>query len=134
MVSIGRIFLAVGLIAIGCQHFFFGQFVPMVVPLWSARIPGRWFWVYLVRAVLIVGGVAVISGIKARPAATLLAGFFLLSLCAAAHTRKADGGRDAARRMDGCLQGFLIGRLCVGRGGDVSGEGREWTKNPDRMG
>jgi len=62
---------AAGLIVIGCQHFFFGQFVPMIVPLWPAWIPGRLFWVYLVETILIVGGGAVISGIKARLAATL---------------------------------------------------------------
>ena len=43
----------------------------MIVPLWLAWIPGRLFWVYLVETILIVGGGAVISGIKARLAATL---------------------------------------------------------------
>ena len=79
VVSTGRIFFSIGLIAIGCQHFLFGQFVPMVVPWWPGWIAGRLFWVYLVGAILIVGGGAVLSGIKARLAATLLAGFFLLS-------------------------------------------------------
>lgn len=52
----------------------------MVVPLWPGWIPGRPFWVYLVGTILIVGGGAVIFRIKARLAATLLAGLFLLSL------------------------------------------------------
>jgi uncharacterized membrane protein len=80
VVSTGRTFFGLGLIVIGYQHFFFGRFIPLVVPLWPAWIPGRFFWVYLVGTALIVGGVAVIYGIKARLAATLLAGLFLLSL------------------------------------------------------
>jgi uncharacterized membrane protein len=79
VISTGRVFFAVGLIAIGCQHFLFRQFVPMVVPRWPAWIPGRLFWVYLVGMILIVGGGAVLSGIKARLPATLLGGLFLLS-------------------------------------------------------
>jgi uncharacterized membrane protein len=79
VVSVGRMFFAIGLMAIGCQHFLFGQFVPMVVPWWPGWIPGRLFWVYLVGAILIDGGGAVLFRIKARLAATLLAEFFLLS-------------------------------------------------------
>jgi uncharacterized membrane protein len=80
VVSMGRIFFAVGMIVIGCQHFFFRHFIPMVVPLWPTWIPGRLFWVYLVGTILIVGGAAILFGIKARLAATLLGGFFLLSV------------------------------------------------------
>lgn len=79
VVAIGRVFFAVGMIGIGCQHFFFGQFVPLVVPHWAASIPGRLFWVYLAGTILVVGGAAILSGFKARTAATLLGGLFLLS-------------------------------------------------------
>jgi uncharacterized membrane protein len=65
---------------IGCQHFFFAQFVPMVVPLWPASIPGRLFWVYLAGTILIVGGASILSGFKARTVAALLGGLFLLSV------------------------------------------------------
>ena len=80
VIGTGRIFFAIGLIGIGGQHFFFRQFVPTVVPLWPAWIPGRLFWVYLVGTILIVGGASILSGVKARTSATLLGGLFLLSL------------------------------------------------------
>jgi uncharacterized membrane protein len=54
------IFFTLGMIVIGGQHFFFRQFLPMIVPLWPAWIPGRLFWVYLIGTALIVGGGAII--------------------------------------------------------------------------
>jgi hypothetical protein len=42
-VSMGRISFAVGLIGMACQHFFFEQFAPIVVPPWPASMPGRTF-------------------------------------------------------------------------------------------
>jgi uncharacterized membrane protein YphA (DoxX/SURF4 family) len=80
VIATGRIFFAVGLIGMGGQHFFFGNFVPMVAPLWPAWIPGRLFWVYLVGSILIVSGGSILTGIKARASATLLGGLFLLSV------------------------------------------------------
>lgn len=79
VVAVSRVFFAIGLIGMGGQHFFFGRFVPMVVPLWPAWIPGRLFWVYLVGTILIAGGGAIVSGVKARTATLLIAAFFLLS-------------------------------------------------------
>jgi len=43
MISAGRAFFAIGMIGIGVQHFFFRQFVPMLVPAWPAWIPERLF-------------------------------------------------------------------------------------------
>jgi uncharacterized membrane protein len=79
VIATGRIFFALGLIGIGCQHFFFGQFIPLVAPIWPKAIPGRLFWVYLVGAILIAGGGAILAGVKARLAATLVGALFLLS-------------------------------------------------------
>ncbi len=79
-IAIGRIFFAVGLIGIGCQHFFFRQFIPVVVPMWPAWIPGRPFWVYLAGAILIAAGASILSGFKARTACLLLAVLFLASV------------------------------------------------------
>jgi len=39
IVATGRIFFALGLMGIGFQHFFFKQFIPVVVPLWPSWIP-----------------------------------------------------------------------------------------------
>lgn len=41
VVRTGQIFFCSRLIVIGCQHFFFRQFVPMVVPLWPSWIRFR---------------------------------------------------------------------------------------------
>jgi len=80
VVATGRTFFAVGLIGIGCQQFFFSQFVPLVAPIWPKAIPGRLFWVYLTGAILVVCGASILSGVKARMSATLLGGSFFLSL------------------------------------------------------
>jgi uncharacterized membrane protein len=79
VVATGRIFFAVALIGMGGQHFLFRQFVPMVVPFWPAWIPARLFGVYLVGTFLIVAGVSILADIKARLAAMLSGGLFLLS-------------------------------------------------------
>jgi uncharacterized membrane protein len=79
VIATGRIFFALGLIGIGCQHFFFGQFIPLVAPIWPTAIPGRLFWVYLVGAILMAGGGAILAGVKARLAAMLIGALFLLS-------------------------------------------------------
>lgn len=79
IVNTGRIFFAAGLAGIGLQHFFFGQFIPVVVPLWPDWIPGRPFWVYCVGAVLLACAGAILSGIRARAAALLLGVLFLFS-------------------------------------------------------
>jgi uncharacterized membrane protein len=79
VIGTGRAFFAIGLIGMGVQHFFFRQFVPMVVPMWPEWIPGRLFWVFLVGTILIAGGGAILAGVKARLAAMLLGALFLLS-------------------------------------------------------
>jgi uncharacterized membrane protein len=79
VVTMGRIFFAVGMIAIGAQHFIFRQFVPEVVPPFPGAIPGQVVWVYLAGTILIVSGVSILTGVKARLVATLLGGLFLSS-------------------------------------------------------
>jgi uncharacterized membrane protein YphA (DoxX/SURF4 family) len=69
LMSIGRIFFAIGLIAWGLQHLVSGDFVTRVVPSWPGWMPARTFWAYLVGAALIVVGVTIILHIKARATA-----------------------------------------------------------------
>lgn len=80
VIATGRIFFALGLIGIGIQHFLFGQFIPLVVPIWPKGTPVPRFLVDLVGAILIAGGGAILTGIKARLAAALLAGTLLASV------------------------------------------------------
>jgi uncharacterized membrane protein len=79
VVTTGRVFFALGMIVIGCQHFLFGQFVPMLVPLGPTVIPGQVFWVYLVGTILIVAGMSIFTGVQARAVSKLLGVLFLLS-------------------------------------------------------
>ena len=80
IVAIGRLFFALGVAGIGFEHFFFRQFIPVVVPLWPQWIPGHSFWIYCVGALLLVCAGAILAGIQARAAAFVLGGFFLLSV------------------------------------------------------
>ena len=68
-ITVGRLFFAVALIAWGIQHLVSGEFVTRVVPSWPGWMPARKFWAYLVGAILIAAGVAIILRIKARFAA-----------------------------------------------------------------
>jgi uncharacterized membrane protein len=66
LVVIGRIFYAIGLIGIGLQHFIFRDFIPVIVALWPAWMPGRPFWACVVGAALVCAGVAMLFNIKGR--------------------------------------------------------------------
>src|SRR5216683_2556996 len=69
LVPIGRIFYAIGLIGIGVQHFIFADFIPVMVPMWPAWIPGGPIWAYAFGAALIVAGAAILFGVRARTVA-----------------------------------------------------------------
>lgn len=69
---VGRIFFALALIALGADHFIFGEFVTGRAPPWPASVPGGAAWAYLTGAVLIAAGIAIITGKHARFAALLV--------------------------------------------------------------
>jgi len=79
VITVGRVFFAVGMIVIGSQHFIFRQFVPEVVPIPPHTIPAQLVWVYLTGAVLITSGISILTTVKAHFIATLLGGVFLCS-------------------------------------------------------
>lgn len=79
VVRMGQNFVGVALFFLGYQQFFFGQFVPLIVPQWPTWIPGHLFFVYLTGTILIVSGVSILSGIQARRVAQCIALLFLLS-------------------------------------------------------
>jgi len=78
IITTGRIFFALGFMGIGLQHFYFRQFIPVVVPLWPSWIPGSLAFVFLFGAILFVLGAMILTGKIARFAAILLGGLFLL--------------------------------------------------------
>ncbi len=69
----GRWGFGVSLLAFGLFHFLYGTYIESVVPVW---IPGHLFWTYGIGCALIAAGIAMLSGIKARLAATMLAIMF----------------------------------------------------------
>jgi uncharacterized membrane protein len=79
LISLGRLFFAVGLIAWGVQHLVAGDFVTRVVPSWPTWMPARTIWAYLVGTVLIAAGAAIIVHVRARAAALTFGGLAFLS-------------------------------------------------------
>jgi len=78
LLPVGRAFYAVGLIGIGVQHFIFANFIPVVVALWPAWMPGRQLPAYLVGIALIVAGVAMLFNIEGKGVALLTGAAFLM--------------------------------------------------------
>src|SRR5216684_6482801 len=69
---IARTFIVIAMLAFGAQHFIYGEFVTRLVPPLPSWIPWHPLWAYLTGAVLILCGAAMLFGIRARQAATLL--------------------------------------------------------------
>jgi uncharacterized membrane protein len=69
---LGRLLYALGMIGIGGQHFYNGDFVQVILPSFPAWIPGPYFWVCVAGMGLIFTGGAIIIGTGARAAAILL--------------------------------------------------------------
>lgn len=64
---IGRIFVALALIGLGIEHFIFEKFVTGRAPESSMSLfPGRPVWDYVSGVVIIVAGMAILTGKKAR--------------------------------------------------------------------
>jgi len=72
--KISRLIFGVCLIYFGLAHHFYLANTVSMVPAWLP--PGQTFWAYATGAAHVAAGIALISGIYARPAATLLAAMF----------------------------------------------------------
>jgi uncharacterized membrane protein YphA (DoxX/SURF4 family) len=70
MALIARLLAGASAIVFGCAHFNYADFTASMVPAW---IPYPLFWAYATGAGHLAAGVALVSGIQARLAATLLA-------------------------------------------------------------
>jgi uncharacterized membrane protein YphA (DoxX/SURF4 family) len=79
LMTIGRWFFGIALVAWGIQHLVAGDFVTRVVPHPIGQSPSRWAWAYLVGGFLIVAGMAILLSIRARIAAWAFALFAFLS-------------------------------------------------------
>jgi uncharacterized membrane protein YphA (DoxX/SURF4 family) len=72
----GRLIFGVCLILFGLAHLFYLAYTAKLVPAWLP--PGQTFWAYATAAGHIAAGIAILSGIAARPAAMLLTAMFIV--------------------------------------------------------
>jgi uncharacterized membrane protein YphA (DoxX/SURF4 family) len=73
---IGRLIFGICLIYFGLAHHFYLAYTAKMVPAWLP--PGQIFWAYATAAGHIAAGIAILSGIAARPAAMLLTAMFIV--------------------------------------------------------
>jgi uncharacterized membrane protein YphA (DoxX/SURF4 family) len=74
--KIGRLIFGVCLILFGLAHLFYLAYTAELVPAWLP--PGQTFWAYATAAGHFAAGIAILSGIAARPAAMLLTAMFVV--------------------------------------------------------
>jgi len=82
LTTLGRLFVAIAMVAFGAQHFVYLDFVTRVFPKLPPWIPGHPLIACVFGAFLIVAGVAIVAGAEARAVALLLGGAILVSFAA----------------------------------------------------
>ena len=75
LILFGPLFYAAPLAAFGTEHFTLTEAIASIVPAW---IPWHQFWAYFVGACFIAAALSVVTGIRARLSASLLALTFFL--------------------------------------------------------
>jgi uncharacterized membrane protein YphA (DoxX/SURF4 family) len=75
LILLGPLFYAAPVAAFGTEHFTMAAVIASIVPAW---IPWHYFWVYIVGACFIAGGLSLVTGIQARLAASLFGLTFFL--------------------------------------------------------
>jgi uncharacterized membrane protein len=78
LVPIGRLLFALALLGLGAEHFLFATFVTGRPPEWPGSVAGEWLWAYLSGAVVILAGIAILTGWKARKVAMLAGALIFL--------------------------------------------------------
>jgi len=73
-VRLGRLVFGLCPLIFGLSHLVYAKFTAAMVPAWIP--PGQLFWAYATGLAHIAGGLAILSGVQARLAATLLAAMF----------------------------------------------------------
>jgi uncharacterized membrane protein YphA (DoxX/SURF4 family) len=73
---IARLIFGICLIYFGLAHHFYLAYTAKMVPAWLP--PSQTFWAYATAAGHIAAGIAILSGIAARPAAMLLTAMFVV--------------------------------------------------------
>lgn len=68
LIKLGRWCFGISLPVFAVSHFVYADFVAALIPTW---IPGRLFWAYFTGAAHLLAGLAILTNVKARLAATL---------------------------------------------------------------
>jgi len=126
LAPLGRVFVALSLIAFGIEQFVFADFVPGRAPAWPTDLPGRLVFAYLTGAIFIVCGVLILLS-KYLRAAALASGTLIFGWALLRHVPLALGDTGyghawtnlgkALALVGGTLAvaGFLhVGRACLG--------------------
>jgi uncharacterized membrane protein len=79
LTKLGRVFVAVAMIAFGVQHFVYQNFVTRVFPKLPAWIPAHSMFAAVFGAFLIIAGLAILFSVEARLMALLLGVVILVS-------------------------------------------------------
>jgi uncharacterized membrane protein len=77
LIKAGRLFFAIMLAGLAGQQFYYGEFMPVLVPPFATRFPGEVILVYLFSVILVVVAVGIVLNKQARTLALGLAGLFL---------------------------------------------------------
>jgi uncharacterized membrane protein len=77
--AVSRTFYGIAILAFGILHLAYGDFVTRVVPWWPAAIPGRSLWAYVIGALLVAAGAALVLNRRTVEVSTLLASGLMLS-------------------------------------------------------
>ncbi len=79
LIKTARLFYAIGIAGLGIQQFFYADFRPVILPpAWPQWIHSSPIWAYITGVALIVAGIFISLGKKARMVSLLLGGFLLL--------------------------------------------------------
>ena len=72
--AIGRVFFALGMLGLACEHFVFGDFVTARAPAWPELWPGRLPFAYVTGGVFVLCACAILFRRGERTAALIFAG------------------------------------------------------------
>lgn len=127
LITVGRVFFALGLIGLGVSHFIFGDFMTGRAPAWPDGVPGGTAWAYATGVAFIAIGAAILARrggrLAAFFAAVLVFGWALLRNIPVVAADSFLGGRWT---IGGKSLTFFGGALAVAatlpaiRGGDAS--------------
>ena len=78
LIKTARASYGIMIAALSAQQIFYKAFRPVILPSWHLSFPGFAFFVYLVSAIFIAGGVAIVFNKKAKMVSLIFGAVFLL--------------------------------------------------------